>query len=62
MNYCPYTVDRHLIQQTTYEYDENGNVSRSSSTIPLNSWSAKNPNVLHGDFRDASTANHNKKC
>lgn len=26
MHYCPYTVDRHLVQQTTYEYDENGNV------------------------------------
>lgn len=26
MSYCPYTVDRHLVQQTTYEYDENGNV------------------------------------
>lgn len=26
MGYCPYTVDRHLVQQTTYEYDENGNV------------------------------------
>ena len=26
MSYCPYTVERHLVQQTTYEYDENGNV------------------------------------
>lgn len=27
MMYCPYTVDQHLIQQTTYEYDESGNVT-----------------------------------
>lgn len=24
---CPYTVDRHLVQQTTYEYDDNGNIT-----------------------------------
>lgn len=22
--FCPYTVNRHLAQQTTYEYDESG--------------------------------------
>lgn len=25
--FCPYAVNRHLIQQTTYEYDESGNVT-----------------------------------
>lgn len=25
MVYCPYTVNRHLVQQTTQEYDESGN-------------------------------------
>ena len=25
--FCPYTVNRHLIQQETYEYDESGNVT-----------------------------------
>lgn len=25
--FCPYTVNRHLIQQATYEYDESGNVT-----------------------------------
>lgn len=25
--FCPYTVNRHLAQQTTYEYDESGNVT-----------------------------------
>ena len=27
MIYCPYAVDRHLIQQTTYEYDDSGNIT-----------------------------------
>ena len=25
MMYCPYAVNRHLVQQTTQEYDESGN-------------------------------------
>lgn len=25
MMYCPYAVNRHLVQQTTWEYDESGN-------------------------------------
>ena len=55
--YCPYAVNRHLVQQTTYEYNDD-NYQTLQQTIEHNTaelWSAKRNYAAHGTMGSAIT-------
>lgn len=56
MMYCPYAVNRHLVQQTTYEYNDD-NYQTLQQTIEHNTaelWSAKRNHAARGTMGSAA--------